>query len=307
MKFRNLKKTKLSAKGLGSFFKPFFYGLLLVPLSLLASPIQQTYDHLTLNAEYQTATDKNAPFFIILHGTFAWHGMELPSTIQALLSEEAYGSLAFSLSLGEDNRSGFFDCSHPIISKHQDAQQEIKIWLDFVKSKGYKNIVLVGHSRGGAQIAQFVVDHPAGIMQAFLIAPMTYLQADSAKAFDSKDLNKLGQWLNKAKTEPTFLLNAKKILHCDNAKISLESLVSYYSPLPVKNTPNIVARVQIPTRIYLGSNDPSITHSINQQESLYLSNKKVSRKVIQDADHYFRDFAAEDMVADMLQQLRSED
>ncbi len=297
-----------TARRLGMSALVFF--VMLVPFSLSATALKLSLNKLTLNAEYKAAEDKNAPFFVILHGTFAWHGMELPSTLQSLLQDEEIGSLAFTLSLSEDNRSGFFDCKHPILSKHQDAQTEIGAWVNLIKSKGYNNIILVGHSRGGAQIAQFVIDHPKTAKQAFLIAPMTWKASESAKAFDPNDKTALERWLNKAKkasNNSKQLISGKKILHCENASVSLESLVSYYSPIPDKNTPHIISKVKIPTRIYLGSNDPSITNSINQQESLFVSNKNVSRKVIEDADHYFRDFAAEDIVADILQHLSSDD
>ena len=95
--------------------------------NLIAKPISLSFNELAVNAEIIDVSDKSKPFFLILHGSLAWHGMELPSTIQQLLAEENYGSLAFTLSLGENNRSGFFDCSHPIISGHHDAQAEISV------------------------------------------------------------------------------------------------------------------------------------------------------------------------------------
>ncbi|MDQ7049327.1 MAG: alpha/beta fold hydrolase [Enterobacterales bacterium] len=310
MKLSHIFNLTACAKGKGLSMPLLVFLMMLVPFSLNATPLKLSLNKLSLNAEYKAAEDKNAPFFVILHGTFAWHGMELPSSLQSLLQEEDIGSLAFTLSLKEDNRSGFFDCKHVILSKHQDAQVEIAAWVKLVEGKGYKNIVLVGHSRGGAQIAQFVIEHPESVKQAFLIAPMTWKASESEKAFDPKDTTALGRWLSQAQNASNNtkqLISGKNILHCDNATVSLESLVSYYSPIPDKNTPHIISKVQIPTRIYLGSNDPAITNSINQQEALYLDNKMVSRKVIEDADHYFRDFAAEDIVADMLQQLHLED
>ncbi len=310
---RNLMKTmrRLSATFLvnrrSQAFYPLFAAVILFfSLSSQALPVKISHNDLQLNANYIKAENKHSPFLLILHGTFAWQGMELPSSLQSLLAEQEIGSLAITLSLNEDNRQGFFDCSHPILSKHQDAQGELLAWIKHLNTMGYTNISLVGHSRGGAQVAQFALDHPDMIKQAFLIAPMVWQQETASKSFNQQNKQPLSKWLDKAQSQPDSLITTNRVLYCDNAKISLSSLASYYSAEPEKNTPSIIKNIKLPTHIYLGTEDPMITESFEAQKSLFQKNKRVRLRLIEDADHYFRDFAAEDIIDDILQQLEVE-
>ena len=100
-----------------------------------ASSVQIIEKDQILNAEFKEVENKEAPIFLILHGTFAWHGMELISALQENLFENDFGSLAFTLSLSENNRKEFFDCSHQILSKHEDAQLELDLWLTWLEKK----------------------------------------------------------------------------------------------------------------------------------------------------------------------------
>ncbi len=270
--------------------------------TLNAKPISIQLNKLSLNGNIKETSDKDKIFFLILHGTFAWHGMELPAALQELLSDEGYGSLAFTLSLGENNRVGFFDCSHPIISGHDDAQQEIDAWLKKLEKLGYKNIALIGHSRGGAQVATFASKNSNRIKAAFLIAPLIWSQQKQQVAYRKNakvDLNKL---LKKLKPSEQLELESQDILHCKNATISNRAFHSYYSPIPEKNTPNILKSINLPTKIYLGDSDP-LTIGFKAQFSQYSNNEMVTQMLVEDADHYFRDFAVEEIVSDILEMI----
>jgi pimeloyl-ACP methyl ester carboxylesterase len=276
-----------------------------------AAPVTSQFNGLKLNAELIQETDKTKPFFLILHGTFAWHGMELPATIQALLKEENFGSLAITLSLAENNRSGFFDCQHTIRSKHQNAVPELAHWMKFLRDKGYHKIVLVGHSRGGAQVAAFakwlllkgsaLASHE--LSQIYLIAPMTW-NADKVKSSFNRNAKLfLSELLSTAVKKPELVIKNQNILHCKNANITGASLLSYYSNHPNKNTPSLLVNIPIATRIYLGDQDTSITSTYISKRAILESNPLITMRIIEDADHYFRDFAADDLVTDMIENL----
>jgi hypothetical protein len=117
---REKAKNKLADSATFLSLLVFFFSSI-ITLNVNASPIQLIDKKLKINAEYLESKDKNKPFFLILHGTFAWHGMELINALQENLNNKKYGSLALTLSLAEDNRKQFFDCSHTILSKHEDS------------------------------------------------------------------------------------------------------------------------------------------------------------------------------------------
>lgn len=270
---------------------------------LIAKPISLSLDHLVVNAEVIEASDKSKPFFLILHGTLAWHGMELPSTIQQLLAEENFGSLAFTLSLGENNRSGFFDCSHPIISGHHDAQAEIQLWFEHINKMGYQNVILIGHSRGGSQMANFAVSNPDKIKAVFLIAPLVWNKDQVHSSYKPASKTSLAQHLKILKEHPKQNLSNQNILHCQNATVSGKAFLSYYDELPEKNTPTLIRSIQLPTKIYLGDNDPLTKHFMSQA-TVISRNKMISTMMIEDADHFFRDFAVEEVVSDIIDSIQ---
>jgi len=274
-----------------------------LPDYLLASPVKQEYKGLIVNAEFVEAQDKQKPFLIILHGTFAWNGMELPKTLQSLLADEGYGSLAMTLSLGESNRTGFFDCQHKIISRHQDAEQEISFWVNYVEKLGYRNLVLVAHSRGGAQATTYALKHPKKIDKLFLIAPMTWDKSVTKEIARPSSKQTVGDILKEIRLNKPTDLTKVNGLHCKNAVITSLAFQSYYSEFPIKDSPTLLSKINLPTRVYLGDMDRLITESFNRKSHLFEKNKQVSLLTIEDADHFFRDFAVEDIVADMLKRL----
>ena len=285
----------------------YFNRLLIILLAcstwvLQAKPISISINELKANGELIESEDKEQPFFVILHGTFGWHGMEITKTLQQMLGDEGYGSIAFSLTLGESNRSGFFDCSHLIISHHQDAQTEIDRWVKKANQLGYKNVALIGHSRGGAQVASYLVNHSKNIHSAYLLAPMTWVKSDINKHYNPTLKASLNQLITKAKATPEKPLKNLPVLHCKNAEATSSAFISYYDESPQKNTPSLLEKISLPTMVFLGEQD-SLTLDFLKQKSLLKSNTQVSIKMIEDADHFFRDFAAEDVVSHIVDQV----
>lgn len=268
-----------------------------------AKSVELKHDNLILNANYLPAEDKTKPFFLVLHGTFASHQMEIIEAVQALLLEEEYGSLAITLSLGENNRKGFFDCSHPIISTHDNAESELGLWLNQIESWGYNSVILVGHSRGGAQIASFAQANHSKVQKVFLIAPLVWNKEREQANFQSTLNLPLDSVLEKLQSNPQMRLDKQRVLHCKNAYVTAESFLSYYDEYPEKNTPAIIKSTSIPTKVYLGDSDP-LTDDFLAQMKLLPANKNITIKTIEDADHFFRDFGIDDIVTDMIEEIQ---
>jgi len=298
-----MKIFKQFIKQFSTTFAGLSIAFLAVSFQASAKPVSLNFNGLKLNAEMNAIEDKKQPFYLILHGTFAWHGMELTTSIQSLLQEEDFGSLAFSLSLGINDRSGFFDCKQPIVSMHGNALQEIDQWVKFLKSEGYQNIVLVGHSRGGAQIAAYAHANQSVSKQLFLIAPMTWQKSKVAASFEKSNKKDLASLIADINKEKLSKLEHQDILHCKDATITGQSFLSYYTSNPEKNTPSIISDTKMPTRLYLGTED-AITDKIMQQKNLFEKNPNVSHLLIDGSDHFFRDFYADEMVTDMIETMQ---
>jgi len=151
-----------------------------------AEEVKQPFNGLTLNANLDLAEGKTVADGVVLmtHGTLGHNGMEIIKTLQGLLKERGRSTLAITLSLGKDDRHGMYGCDGTHDHRHIDALDEIGAWLEWLKKKGAKDVVLLGHSRGGDQTAWFAVerDDPA-IRKIVLIAPMTWSQAGTEEDY----------------------------------------------------------------------------------------------------------------------------
>jgi len=280
-----------------------FFNFIVWHVFATSTPISIQINELKANAEIVEVEDKEKPFFIILHGSFAWHGMELPQTVQNLLAEEGMGSIAFTLTLGENDRQGFFDCSHPILGGHDDALVEIDRWIDKANQMGYKNVHLIAHSRGGAQVALYSNSNPSKINSISLIAPLVWDKQRTEKQYLASANKTLPSLIAKAKNTKTNsnLINTH-VLHCGQTKISPMAFISYYDETIQKNTPTLLQNIEVRTRIYLGDED-SVTSAFMDQKLVFKDNPHISIKMIEDADHFFRDFAADDLVSDIIEHI----
>jgi len=288
---------------LRSIFKNTLLALVLLQITnVTAAVVTSHYQGLAVNANMELTEEGDKPVFLILHGTLAWHGMELPKALQTLLADEGYPSLAISLSYGVDNRSGFYNCEQGLYSGQGAAVAEIDHWIDYLQQQGYTKIAVIAHSRGGAQMADYSLRHSDKITQLHLIAPMHWSMQSSRERYDAQHTESLAQVLERIEQNPQQLLLEQDVLSCENTTVSAAAFRSYYSPVPEKNTPALLSSVKVKTSVYLGSNDP-LTPGFMAQQALFSSNPLIDLVMIEDADHFFRDLYADEIIEDILERL----
>ncbi|MCF6199242.1 MAG: alpha/beta hydrolase [Hyphomicrobiaceae bacterium] len=267
---------------------------------------------LTLNANLQLAGDKKLSDGVVLitHGTLAHNKMEIISTLQELLKERGHNSLAINLSLGIDNRnSAPYDCKTPHKHQHWDATREIGAWVKWLTSRGASNITLLGHSRGGAQTAAYAaITANQAIKYVVLIAPAIWSIEHDQKSYQKTNKTALAPVLARAKqlvnkSQGDRFMENTGLLYCPNSKVTARSFLSYYQPDKRRHTPYLLQHIKLPTLILAGSDDkvvkglPELVRPLIKGKKI--KGKNMQLKVIADTDHYFRDFAAEE-VADTI-------
>lgn len=279
---------------------------LLLSVATLAEPVQINRAGIKLNGNLIAAADNQQTAFFILHGTWAHAAMELPATLQALLAEEGYASLAITLSLGVNDRQGFFDCESPVVQGHEAAIDELHAWYLFLREQGYSNVVLIAHSRGGAQAALYQQYYPQDKLSALvLLAPMTWQQGVEEKAYHDKygvNLNKQLAQADQYRQAGKALFTPPGILYCENTPVSPHAFISYYSALPEKNTSALLADTAIQTVVYLGSEDP-LSISFAKQQGIFVNKNNITVVNINGADHFFRDLYTDELIEDLLPRL----
>ena len=242
---------------------------------------------------------------LLLHGTLAHKDMELIETLQVALAERGVASLAPTLSHGIDRRRGMYDCSTPHRYRYEDALNELGAWRTWLVSEEAGPITLMGHSRGGNQAAWFAearVDK--AVSNVVLLAPAMW---SGAEAVEANYVRRYGASLAPLIEEAKALVEAGKsdelmavpgFIYCEKAEAAAASFVSNYAVEPARDTVDLVQKIEMPILVVAGALD-EVVPQVPDQIGPIADGEKLRLEVIEDADHFFLDFYAED-VADLV-------
>ncbi len=284
----------------------FFYLFLLSGITH-AEEVTLPYKGITLNAALELSQKKTITdgVILIVHGTLAHKGMEITSTLQQLLKDNGLNTLAINLSYNIDNRSGMYDCKNLHKHKHTDAISEIGVWIEWLKKKGVKEIVLLGHSRGGNQAAWFASQNsdPA-VKSVVLAAPSTWDEKGASESYKKRYKKELKPILDRASQliksdKGDTVLTHTDFLYCEDTSVTAEAFASYYAPDKKMDTPFLISQIKRPVFLAIAKNDTVIPDLIEKASGLP-NNKTVHIKVFDMADHFFRDLNAEELVDEIV-------
>ena len=276
-------------------------GLMLLTLAAPAKEVSLKLANLTLTGNLELAEGKTLRDGVLLmvHGTLAHHGMETIASLQEQLKQRGVNSLAVTLSLGISARKGMYDCNQPMRHLHDDAVEEIAAWVEWLKKQGARAIRLFGHSRGGNQAALYLLRrHDPAVTKAVLLAPMTFDAKTAAAKYEKRFGMKLDVALQAAETllkggrgdEP---VNWKGVIYCKDARATAKAFLSYHAPRPEFDTPSLLPKLPVPVLVIAGAEDDVVPDVAEKVQPL-ADGKRIRLTIIEDADHFFRDFAAED-------------
>ncbi len=269
--------------------------------------------NLRANGNLQLADDKTIRDGIVLitHGTLAHNRMEVIRTMQDLLAERGFSTLAITLTLGIDDRKGMYDCAVPHRHQHQDAIYEIGAWIDWLKKQGAGPIALMGHSRGGNQTAWYASMHDSdpAITRIILLAPQIWSARKQARGYEKRYKTPLAPILKRAQQlvqegKGNTMLEDTGFIYCPGATVSAASFASYYTPDKRMDTPSLLPAISKPVLVIAGSEDQVVKGLIDEMKP-YADRENVTFVTIDGADHYFLNFFAED-AADAIESFMTE-
>ncbi len=255
-----------------------------------------------LNGNLELANGKTLAdgVIVITHGGLAHNKMEMMAYLQNALKEKGYNTLAINLSLGIDNRHGMYNCAVTHRHRNEDAAHEIDAWVAWLKRDGAKRVAVLGHSRGGAQTALYAAEHTDPLVKAVvLMAPATRENSD-ADDYRERSGKALGPTLAKAEA----LVQAKKgdtvlkgvgLMSCANTRATAASFVSYYGANAQVDAPALIPKIKQPTLVLVAGDD-EVVPDLEPKISSLVDGKRVQMKVIEGADHFFRDLYTDDAV-----------
>lgn len=263
-----------------------------------------TFRHmgLTLNADLELAAEKKLADGVILvtHGSLAHRDMEAIAYLRELLKERGHSTLAINLSLGLDNRHGMYDCTITHRHRNDDAAKEIGAWVGWLKEQGEKNVVLLGHSRGGAQTALYAAEQGDALVKAVvLLAPATG-DNNSPAAYQRRHNQALAPRLDKARTlvddgKGGTVLEHVGLLSCLDTPATADSFVSYYGQDPRLDALYLIPKIEKPTLVVVAGAD-AVVVDLDKKVAPLAKGTGVQMAVIDGADHLFRDLFADEAV-----------
>ncbi len=248
------------------------------------------------------------PVILLTHGTLAHNRMEIISSLQELFAENGISSLAINLSLGlNDRASRMYDCKTAHTHKHTDAVNEIGAWVEWLRFEDVKDIVLLGHSRGGNQTAWYASEQPdKTISQVVLLAPQTWSAEYAKKSYKQRYGKELQPILDKAMAlvkagKGKEMLEHVDFIYCKDTSVSAETFVNYYAPDPRMDTPYLLSKIQLPVLLFVGTEDKVVKDLQQKLKALPAKPEKLEVVIVEGADHFFRDLYAEEVVEKILQ------
>lgn len=273
---------------------------------LRAEEVTIQHNGLTLNADLNLAEGKTIGDGVILmtHAMLQHNRMEIIRVFTELFRENGYSTLAMNYSAGLDNRRGPYDCA--VAHRHtiKGHQEEIGLWVDWLKKQGASQIIMTGHSGGANSIGQFMRGRkdPA-IPKVVLFAPGTAdhygRTPEGYRARYRTDLNVIlerARSLVEAGEGDTFMDDID-VSFCPRTKVSANSFLSYYGPANVKHRllPQQMKGLRTPTLVIAASED-NIAPDMARIVEPYADGKRLRLVVIEGCGHFFRDLCADDAV-----------
>ncbi len=288
------------------------FGILLGLMSGLsgAEEIQLQHKGLTLNATLVLAEEQQISDGVLLltHGTLAHNQMEIIATLQELLVDSGVSVLAINLSLGVSDRHGMYDCSMPHTHRHTDAVEEMGVWIDWLEQQGASKIDLVGHSRGGNQVAWLAAeqDRPS-IGKVVLIAPATWGEKKSVDGYQKRYGTPLAPLYQQAEAlvqagNGKQMMGPIGFIYCAESQVTADAFVAYYQSDPRRDTAYLLPQIGKPLLLIEGSED-SVVGSI-AKEGEAPGGGNIESLVIDGAGHFFRDLYLEDVAEQMVEWLQ---
>ena len=268
---------------------------LLGGLAQAADRVELEHDGTTLIGHMEMAPGSEIADGVVLmvHGTLAHGQMEIMRSMQSLLAESGYNALAINLSLGQDAREGMYDCDSTHRHRHENAVDEIAAWADWLKGEGAERLAVMGHSRGGNQVARYLAQEPDPMVEkAVLLAPQTWTAGYEAKDYQQRYGTELEPLLDKAEALVAEgrgdELMEMDFIYCEDTKAAAASVVSYYREDPLMDTPTVLGAVSVPTLVIVAGADTTIT-DLEEKMAEPAQKDHIEMTVVSGSDHMFRD------------------
>ena len=123
------------------------------------------------SAEYLDG-QRDKPAILLLHGFLQTRDFPTVATLARGLRDAGYPVLSPTLSLNIPNRSQSLACEAVHRHSMDDDIGEITRWVNWLKSRGHRSIVLIGHSFGSLQLLAYLDAKPDRAVKGYFGASL---------------------------------------------------------------------------------------------------------------------------------------
>lgn len=258
----------------------FLYLFLSVSASIVQAEVisLKTSKGFTATAKF-LASDEDKPLLIFVHGFLQTRNFSTVERLSDTLHDSGYPVLSPTLSLGVSNRAQALPCESIHLHSLDSDTDEIVQWVNWGSQKGYREIILIGHSAGSVNITAYLAkrSHPA--VKKTILVSLTHYGAGRPAAFETEEH---AEQARKMLLDGDDGLGKFALAFCKEYVTTAEDFLSYYdwSADEVLKTLD----TSFPDNyIIIGSNDERIRQ--DWVSSLQKASARI--KIIDGASHFF--------------------
>lgn len=150
--------------------------LALAPISTHAAVVRlEMRPGIDASAEY-LAGQRNKPAALLLHGFLQTREFPTVATLARGLQDAGYPVLTPTLSLGIPSRVQSLACEAVHQHDLDEDVAEIARWVGWLKSRGHRSIILIGHSFGSMQLLAYLTAGPDAVVKGYIGASLIEVQ-----------------------------------------------------------------------------------------------------------------------------------
>lgn len=219
------------------------------------------------------------PALLVLHGFLQTYEFLATQNIINGLSALGYTILAPNLSFGVPDRQQSMQCQAAHQHTFQDDIKEIDFWVDWLRAKGQRSVILVGHSWGSQHALGYAVQRPQAPIRA--IAAISLVRSEQDAAIRNQNIAAAKSRQQKRDRS----LQAYVLGFCKAFMASPESYLSYaqWNNDYVMESLAALHQRKLPVYVVVGSADKRLS-----EEWLSAVRPRVQRLIVVDgANHFF--------------------
>ena len=260
------------------------FGCFMILLSVLNSSLsaqitESLPGNISVNADFRQG-EADRPAVFLLHGFMATHNLNIIQIMADELESQGYTILAPTLSLKINNRHSGANCEAVHTHTMESDVAEIGWWFDWLKHKGYKEVIAVGFSTGSLQLAIYLSrQSPEIIKKAMFISPAYLAGPPFAQAEEKAEMEVAKQMLARHDDQ----LHEFHLSYCKGNFIAPAKVFLSYKEWTDTKLLEAIQGVGIPNVSIIGGGD----HRFGTGLSKKLKSNDLALILVPEANHFF--------------------